>query len=255
MALNGRTYWITGASTGLGRSLAERLCSQGNRVIVTARSRDALETLRQQFPDRVQVLPADISVSGCEEEISAGLAACTDFLDTAILNAGGCEYLDVNAYDHSLVERVAQVNYFGFSRCLHASLPLLRKSTSPHLVGISSASVLFGLPRAEAYGASKAALTYFLKSLRNDLARFDVDVSTVYPGFVDTPLTRKNDFPMPGLMNVDKAADIILKGIDKRKSEISFPWSLIWTLKVLEALPVSMSTKLAQRMVRDGAPA
>ena len=254
--LPGRKIWLTGASSGIGKAMAERLCEAGNHVIATARKADSLEPLKNQFPGKVTVVPGDISVPGSENELRSRLAYEVDSLDTVILNAGGCEYVDVDNYDHALVERVTQVNFLGFSRCLHASLPLLRKSSkNPHLVGISSASVFFGLPRAEAYGGTKAAMTYFLKSLRSDLVQHGIDVSIVYPGFVDTPLTRKNDFPMPGLMDTDTATNIILQGISRRKHEISFPKSLCWTLKVLESLPVGLSKKIAQRMVRSGAAA
>ena len=121
-------------------------------------------------PDRVFVVPADLSDPGCLEGLRRDLETVTPNIDTVILNAGTCEYIDVDNFDTSVVERVFQVNVFGMSRCVEASLDLLRSSENrPHIVGISSAAAITGLPRAEAYGASKAAVVSFLESLGLDL--------------------------------------------------------------------------------------
>lgn len=247
-----RTYWITGATSGIGRALAERLIARGERIIITARNEDALHTLRRLAVDRVQIIQADLADSEAGEYLHSQLAGITDSLDTVILNAGNCEYLDVDDFDMALIERVMEINFFGFTRCVQASLPLLRKSDRrPHLVGISSASVFFGLPRAQAYGASKAAMSHFLDALRVDLFSRGIAVSSVYPGFVDTPLTRKNDFPMPWIMDSEVAAKRILDGIDKRKHHIAFPSPLIFSLKLLAALPSAVAVRIVQKAVRN----
>jgi len=254
MNLTDRWIWITGASSGLGLALAKELLKQGNRLIVTARSREKLEHLSGISPDNVWIVVSDISNSQSAEDLKHKLAQITPIIDTVILNAGNCEYIDIDHFDMDSVERVTQVNYLGFARCVYAALPLLLKSEKqPHLVGISSASAYFGLPRAEAYGASKAALSYFLDSLRVDLHHKGVVVSTVYPGFVDTPLTRKNDFPMPGIVSTEKAVKIILYGMMKMRNQISFPFLLVIFLKFLKLIPYSWSTRLVQGMVRQNA--
>ena len=251
MSLTDRWIWITGASSGLGLALTETLLNRGNRLIVTARSRDKLEELSAQNPDNLWIVSSDISNPQCSHDLQKRLAEITPVIDTVILNAGNCEYIDVDKFDIDAVERVTQVNYLGFVRCVYAALPLLLNSRkSPHLVGISSASAYFGLPRAEAYGSSKAAVSHFLDSLRIDLQHKGVFVSTVYPGFVDTPLTRKNDFPMPGIISTDKAVKLILSGMEKMRYQISFPFLLIASLKLLDFLPYSLSTRLVQRLVR-----
>jgi len=250
--LTHRTIWITGASSGIGRTLAERLVDGDNTLIVTARSGEKLERLRQLAPDRIKVVTADIANPECVPALTADLAAAAEAVDTVILNAGTCEYLDVEEFDSALVDRVIQVNLLGLSRSIAAVLPLLRNSqNSPHIVGVSSASAITGLPRAEAYGASKAGIASFLESLGLDLARFGITVSVIYPGFVDTPLTRQNDFPMPFLMTPEDAATRILDGIEKRKLKITFPAPLICGLKLMASLPEGLRFWLGKKMVRD----
>ena len=250
--LTDRTIWITGASSGIGRTLSEKLIHRGNRVVVTARSEDSLNELKQLAPERVFVVTADIADPDCTAPMTRELSEAVPYIDTAILNAGTCEYLDAQKYDTALVDRVIQVNLLGMSRCIEACLPLLRASSNqPHLVGVSSAAAITGLPRAEAYGASKAGVVSFLESLGLDLARENILVSIIYPGFVDTPLTQRNDFPMPFIMDADKAVDHMIRGIEKRKLKIQFPLPLILTLKLMSMLPESLRHRLGVGMARE----
>lgn len=246
--------WITGASSGMGYDLATKYIDAGHHVIVTARSLDKLQKLKAIAPERVHVVRCDVSERGAEEPLSQQLSAITPQLDCVILNAGNCEYVDVTEFEADMFDRVAQVNYIGVARCLQAALPLLMEAENkPHLVAISSASVYFGLPRAEAYGGSKAALSYMFESLALDLVRHNIDVSVVYPGFVDTPLTRRNDFPMPTIVSSEQACDIIYKGIEKRKSKVAFPKSLIFSLWALSKLPRALQLRIGQTFVKQGA--
>lgn len=250
--LKNRTVWITGASSGIGRSMAQKLIQSGNRLIITARNESALTDIMQSAPDQVEVVVADIADPNSIAHMRESLEAVTDHLDTVILNAGTCEYLDVSNYDTDLVERVIQVNLLGMSRCIQASLELLKSSSKhPHIVGVSSAAALTGLPRAEAYGASKAAVVSFLESLGLDLNRYGIDVSIIYPGFVETPLTDRNDFSMPFLMDVDTAVGLMIEGIEKREIKITFPRRLIWSLKLMAALPEKLRFRAGLSMVRN----
>ena len=249
--LSNRRVWITGGSSGIGRELVRALLARHNRLIVTARQSDRLAEVQALCPERIDLLPCDITQADAAEFLKDGLARLTPALDTVILNAGGCEYVDATAPDIELIERVTQVNYLGFARSLCACMPLLLASDArPHLVGISSAATLCGLPRAEAYGASKAALSYFLESLRADLFSHGVTVSIVNPGFVDTPLTRRNDFPMPWLMTEQQAVARIIRGLERRKHLIEFPAPLTWGLRLLRLLPDTLVLRLAQGMAR-----
>ena len=249
--LKNRTIWITGASSGIGNTLALMLAERGNKVIASGRDELRLRELKRQYPNSIEILLADIS---CEESVPAmsrGLRETCDFIDTVILNAGTCEYIDVSRFDSRTIEKVFQVNLVGAARCIEASLPLLvNSSRKPHIVGIASAAALTGLPRAEAYGASKAALVSMLESLALDLDPKNIDVSIVYPGFVDTPLTKKNDFSMPFILGPEQAAQYIVQGIEKRRSSITFPWPLIWGLKLMAALPSNWRHSVGLRMLK-----
>ncbi len=237
-AKTSRVIWITGASSGLGRSLALQLADQGNRVIASARNQAELDKLAAQNTNIV-ALPCDITDEEAMEALRPLLVEISPTLDQVILNAGNCEYLDFPDPDWSAVRRVMEVNFFGTLNCVKLALPLLRKSNSdrPHVVAVVSQVTAAPFPRAEAYGASKAAMRYFFDSLRMDLAADDIDVTVVNPGFVDTPLTRKNDFPMPFLMQVDEAAERIVKNIAARPRQYSFPLRLSALLSLSKILP------------------
>ncbi len=250
--LQDRTIWITGASTGIGKTLAERLITLGNRLIITSRKAESLKPLKDLAPDRVHILAADISQPASVDQMRNELTSIFDSIDTVILNAGTCEYVDTCQFDSELFDRVIQVNFIGLARCIEASLDLLRASSkAPHIVGISSAAAITGLPRAEAYGGSKAAVESCLESLALDLDKYGIAVSIIYPGFVDTPLTRKNDFPMPFLMSTESAVGKMISGIESRKFRVAFPARLIWSLKLMSMLPDTLRHKLGLSMVKD----
>lgn len=246
----GRRVWLTGASSGIGRSLLELLVRQGNHVIITSRSLNELELLKRQNPENIDVLAADISLPSSTKSMSSGLRRITGALDTVILNAGTCEYVDVTSFKADMFDRVIQANFLGAVRCIEASLELLKSGKNPQLVGLSSAAAFTGLPRAEAYGASKAAIGSLFESLSLDLSSHAVDVSIVYPGFVDTPLTRKNDFAMPFLMPPEKAANLIVKGLDRRRLKIVFPGRLTWPLRAMSVLPARLRQLVGICLVR-----
>ena len=252
IALENRTIWITGASFGIGFELAKALLKRNNSLVLTARSESSLMQLKSDYPSQVTVLCSDLSHEGSSNELNNALNAHCQSLDTVILNAGICEYVDVDNLDMALVDRVTQTNYLGFVRSLYAALPLLRQSdNNPHIVGVSSASAYIGLPRAQAYGASKAAMRHFLQAMRVDVFAQGIEVSIAYPGFVDTRLTRANDFEMPFQLTTTQAVNRIIKGIEKRKNEIAFPKRLIWPIRLLSLLPASIYTELGQKMVRQ----
>jgi NAD(P)-dependent dehydrogenase (short-subunit alcohol dehydrogenase family) len=249
--MNGaRRIWLTGASSGIGAALAEQLLAGGTRLVLSARRVEPLQALADRYPDQVLVLPGDLGDAEQVREIGEQIAQQWGALDGAILNAGTCEYIDAQHFEAAMVERVLRANLLSAAYCIEAALPLLRVGHEPHLVAVASSVTYLPLPRAEAYGASKAGLRYLLQALRIDLAAECIDVTLVSPGFVDTPLTARNDFAMPMRWSAEKAAAYIAKRLDKRPHEIAFPGPFIAILKLLASLPTGLQLALGKRMAR-----
>lgn len=231
---------ITGATSGIGLALAQDYAKE-RKVIACGRSAEKLEHYYSNL-NNVSKLCFDI----CSKSQVLASADELGELELIILNAGDCEYMDeVVPFDSEKFERIIKINVVGLGYCLDAFLPKLK--SGGQLVIISSSAVIVPFPRAQAYGASKAAVSYLARSLAVDLVAKKIDVTLVEPGFVKTPLTEKNDFDMPFLVPVDKAAKIIAKGISDRKAEVRFPTSLMLMLHLLAQLPAKILAKLLVR--------
>lgn len=248
-----RRIWLTGASSGIGLALAKELLNAGHRLALTARTLEPLQNLANVYPTQVLLVTGDITDPEQVKAIADDIDQQWGALDTAIFNAGTCEYIDARQFEAAMVERVVRTNLLASSYCVEHALPLLRKGHQPHLVGVASAVTYLALPRAEAYGASKAGLRYLLEALRLDLASENIDVTVVSPGFVDTPLTQKNDFPMPMRWPVEKAAKHIASklGRNKRPLDIAFPALFIFSMSLLALLPARARLALGKRMARS----
>ncbi|HEX8593183.1 MAG TPA: SDR family NAD(P)-dependent oxidoreductase [Pseudomonas sp.] len=253
---NARRIWLTGASSGIGLALAEQLLKDGHFVALTARTLKPLEDLEARFPRQVLLAPGDVTDGQQVTAIGDRITQVWGSLDTAILNAGTCEYIDSSRYDAALFERVIRTNLLASSYCVQEALLLLRHGQKPHLVGVCSSVTFLPLTRSEAYGASKAGLRYLFESLRIDLAHEGIDVTVVSPGFVDTPLTAKNDFTMPLRWSAQRAAAHIAKHLqrNRRPLEIAFPLPFIMILRLLSLLPTRLQLALGKRMARPATP-
>jgi short-subunit dehydrogenase len=247
-----RTVWITGASSGIGRALALQLAQAGHRVVISARNADALQEMALLYPHHLIPLPVDAADDTAMTEAGNKLAGLAYTLDLAILNAGTCEYLDDGAIDMALVSRVMLVNFNGTLQAANLALPRLKLAAKPALYVVSSQVTSLPLTRSGAYGASKAALEYFFRCLRIDWLATGVFIGIIRPGFVKTPLTDRNNFPMPWLWTAEKAADKILTAIDHRKAELTFPFALHTALSLLGCLPHGWWASLAQGTRKKG---
>lgn len=237
------TVLITGASSGIGAGLAKSWADDGCQIIACGRDRARLEALQQYSPN-ITLRVFDMTD---REACHLALADCT--ADLIVLCAGTCEYLEQGVVDAALVERVMSTNFQGPVNCLAALQTQLLPGSRVALV--SSMAHWLPFPRAEAYGASKAAVTWFANSLRLDWEPKGIAVTVVSPGFVDTPLTRKNDFPMPGQVSVDDAVKAIRHGLAKGKRHIAFPTGFSLVMKLLSGLPNFLQRRLLRRMVRS----
>lgn len=250
---NPTNIWLTGASSGIGEALVHELAGSGHNLILTGRRQQALDSLADQYTGQTTTAVADTTSTEDLSRIASDLNHFGD-LDMAILNAGTCEYLEIDDYDSRVIEANITTNVLGTARSLDIALPALRatraKGKPATLVIVSSSAWWFPFARAEGYGASKAALSYFAHALRADLAAEGIEVVVVSPGFVKTPLTEQNDFSMPFIIDAKDAARRIRTGLECGKTEIAFPRPFIWLMKVFSALPQSLTDRLAASMAR-----
>lgn len=236
---------ITGATSGIGLATAQFYAAKGFHVIACGRNETVLAGLNVgHFLTFDITQPEQVNQAGIE--LKQHLTDNELELSQVILNAGTCEYIDdVIEFDAMLFSRVITTNLIAVGHCISAFLPLLTKGGQLGLM--SSSATYLPFPRAEAYGASKAAISYLGRSLRLDLAAkpsIDIGVSVICPGFVDTPLTAKNDFAMPMQISSEQAAERIFKGMAQRQFEIHFPKRFTFILKCLSWLPEKVLIKL-----------
>ena len=235
---------ITGATSGIGRQLALDYHRDNHQVWALGRNQKALDELSAEGLQAVRI---DLE----DRDMARDWFTAMTPIDLAILNAGSCEYVDLPEFDSELVSRVMRTNVESMAVSIEGVLPLLRQGERPHLVAVGSSAAYVPLSRAEAYGASKAAIEYMIRTLRIDLYREKIDVSLVCPGFVKTPLTDRNEFSMPFRLSVEEASDRIRHGIEKRRLEIHFPKRLTFILKALSLIPEALWIRISQRMVNN----
>lgn len=237
-----KTLLITGASSGIGRATALEAAARGWHVIACGRSEVRLAELRGEG-ENIDTLAFDLTDPAACREALTGLRP-----DVVILNAGSCEYVDVENWDSELFRRVFDANFFSAINCLDSLLPQLRPGMQ--LLFVDSLARLLPFTRSEAYGASKAALYYLTRSLEVDLRDRGVLVQSISPGFVRTPLTDRNDFAMPMRIEADDAARAILRAVDRRERSGYFPTLFAGVIRLLGALPARMQVALCQNLAR-----
>ncbi len=237
-----RVAWITGASSGIGRAVAIEMFQRGYQIIISGRNASRLAEVAQLT--KAEIFSFDVTEKQENLDAAEKIKRKFGYVDIVFLNAGDCEYVDVKHFDSSIVERMIKTNFLSMVYGVEACLPLLRLSKFPHLIGMSSATAYIGLPQAEGYGASKAAIRSFFQSLRIDLIPEMISVSIVMPGFIQTPLTDKNAFSMPQRVSSDYAAKKIVDGIEAKKYEIKVPWRFTFMLYFLSILPSRWATIL-----------
>lgn len=238
--------WITGASLGIGRALALHMAGAGWRVAASARGAEALADLAAQNP-RIHAFPLDITEPGAAEAALAAIEAQLGPLSVAVLNAGTYLPDPVDAVDLAGLERMTDLNLIGTVRSLEPVAARMVARGAGRIAVVSSVAGIVGLPGAAGYAATKAALLAYCEAMQPGLARAGVRLQVINPGFVDTPLTRKNTFPMPFLIPADRAAAIIARGLASNCYEITFPRPMALAMKLLAALPHRLRFALTRR--------
>jgi NAD(P)-dependent dehydrogenase (short-subunit alcohol dehydrogenase family) len=236
-SFKGLRVWVVGASTGIGAATARRLLALGATVAVSARTASALET---EFGSSAVVLPLDVTDAEATRSAAEKLHAEWGGIDLVLAVAG--TYKAMRAWDIDLPEvgRIIDVNLTGVMNLFAAVQPALMKQGAGGFGIVASVAGYGGLPNSLAYGASKAACINLAETLYLDLRKRGLAVYLVTPGFVETPLTAGNKFPMPFLIGADKAADEIVAGLSRGDFEIHFPRTFSRLLKAINLLPYRM---------------
>ena len=241
MELNGKVAWVVGGSSGIGAAVARELVLRGSAVAVSARRKQHLQDVAGED---MLALTADVtdmcSVAAAAAQVQQDLGP----IDLAVISAGYWKQMDPTDWDTEVFDRHVQVNLVGTSNTIAAVLPGMLRRRSGVIAGIASVAGYRGLAGAEAYGATKAAQINLLESLRVHVARTGVRVTTVSPGFVRTDLTGGNRFPMPFMIEADRAARFICDGLERGQSEIAFPPQMALLMKTARLVPVRLWTSL-----------
>lgn len=242
----GRRVWLVGASTGIGRALAERLYAQGAIVIVSARKLDTLRQFVLEHPGSL-ALPLDVTDRAAVRR-AAGAALATGPLDLVCYCAGHYQAMRATAMDLNEMLHHHEVNTVGAMHVLDAITPAMVARKQGHISLVSSVAGFRGLPQSLAYGPTKAALINLAETLYLDLQPLGLGVSVINPGFVATPLTAQNDFHMPALMSPAEAAQAIVRGWAKGAFEIHFPKRFTCWMKLLRLLPYRLYFAAVRRL-------
>ncbi len=241
-----KTAWITGASTGIGRSIALRLAAADVKVAASARTQKKLTDFASRHP---KITPAVLDVGDRDAVLADAVPRGEQIgeIDLAILNAGVWHPSWATDIDGAKAAQSMAVNYLGVVNCIEALLPHMTRRGRGHIAITSSVAGYRGLPKSCHYGPTKAAIYNLAETLSIELKSKGIDITVISPGFVETPMTSVNDFPMPYIMSPDEAAYRILKKLPSKPFEIAFPWQLVWSLKLAQMLPTPLYLWQARR--------
>jgi NAD(P)-dependent dehydrogenase (short-subunit alcohol dehydrogenase family) len=243
--------WITGASSGIGRGVALELARRGWTVAASARRQSELEALAAEaagLRGRIVAHPADVTDPAQMRDAVAAIEIAHGPVALAFFNAGVAPYVNAPDLDVEAVRFAFDVNVMGVVHGLAAVMPLMAQRGFGQLAVNASVAGYGGLPRAAAYGATKAAMIHMCEALKFDCDRLGLVIQVVNPGFVETPLTAKNDFPMPFLMKNDEAARRVCNGFERGGFEITFPRRFAYLLKAINLLPYGLYFRLVGGM-------
>ena len=243
----GKVVLITGASSGIGLELARQLSRAGAKLGLVARRKEVLDEIVAETGDSALAIAAD--VQDRESMRAAALEVQKKFgqVDVLIANAGIGGNNDAVELDAAKLANVINVNVIGAANSAAAVIPEMVARGSGQLVVISSLAAYRGLPKSAAYCASKAAVSALFESLRLDLKPRGIDVTIIHPGFIRTPLTAGRQAKMPGLLEVEDAANKILNAIAARKKSYAFPWLLASIVRLGMIMPNFMYDRIATR--------
>jgi short-subunit dehydrogenase len=242
----GQRVWVIGASYGIGAAIARELLARGAKVALSARKRELLTQVAGDSPAAL-IAPLDVTDHASVLAARNALVQAWGGIDLALIVAGTHIEMRGDDFDLAKARQLLDVNLHGVLHCVDVIVPTLLAQQAGGIAVVASVAGYIGLPKALVYGASKAALINFTESLYNDLRPKGLGVYLVNPGFVDTPLTQKNDFEMPALMKAEDAARVTLDEIAAGRFEIHYPKRFTRMLKLLRVLPYRLQLWLVRR--------
>ena len=242
-----KVIWITGASSGIGKAVAIKFANNGWIVAASARRENLLNELKE-INEKIYPLPLDVTDIDKCKLVATNIINQFRNIDICLFGTGMHDPKSEKKFNLEKVREIMEVNYFGTMNSINSIYDYFSEKKNGQISIISSVAGYRGLPAAGAYCASKAALTSFAESLNFDMQMKNVRVSLVSPGFIKTPMTDQNDFPMPMIKSPEFAANEIYKGLTvKRGFEIHFPKAFTYFLKFLQILPSGIYFKLVSK--------
>ena len=242
-----KVIWITGASSGIGKAVAIKFAENGWIVAASARRENLLNELKE-INENIYPFPLDVTNIDKCKLVATNIINQFRNIDICLFGTGMHDPKSEKKFNLEKVREIMEVNYFGTMNSINSIYDYFSEKKNGQISIISSVAGYRGLPAAGAYCASKAALTSFAESLNFDMQMKNVRVSLVSPGFIKTPMTDQNDFPMPMIQSPEFAANEIYKGLTvKRGFEIHFPKAFTYFLKFLQILPSGIYFKLVAK--------
>ena len=242
-----KVIWITGASSGIGKALAIKFAKEGWKVAISARRENLLNEIAKTYND-IFPYPLDVTDSNKCELVFNSIKEKFKNVDISVFSTGIHDPKSEKSLDLNKVRQIMEVNFFGTINSVNAVYKYYKERKSGQISIVSSVAGYRGLPAGGAYCASKSALTSFTESLNFDMKRKNVRVSLISPGFIKTPMTDQNDFPMPMIKSPEFAAEQMFKGLTKSKGfEIHFPKSFTTIMKVLKVIPNGLYFKILEK--------
>ena len=242
-----KVIWITGASSGIGKALAIKFAKEGWKVAISARRENLLNEIAKTYND-IFPYPLDVTDSKKCELVFNSIKERFKNVDISVFSTGIHDPKSEKSLDLNKVRQIMEVNFFGTINSVNAVYKYYKERKSGQISIVSSVAGYRGLPAGGAYCASKSALTSFTESLNFDMKRNNVRVSLISPGFIKTPMTDQNDFPMPMIKTPEFAAEEIYNGLVKKNAfEIHFPKSFTFIMKILKILPNWAYFKLVEK--------
>ena len=241
--------WVTGAGAGIGRGIAKRLAQDGWIVAISARTARDLDSLAAEVPGHITAFQLDVTDAKAADETGRAIEASLGPVDLAMLNAGSYFPTSADRFSVENFRKTVDLNLMGTVNCMGPIVPSMVSRRTGHIAIMGSQSAFSGLPTAASYGATKAALNSMAEAFKPDFDRYGVTITIINPGFVKTPLTDKNRFPMPFLMELDDAVEIIVRGLEQKRFAINFPWQMTLGTKLLASLPGGAKFAITRKML------